>query len=141
MASREGSRKHPVLSGLLAILVPGLGHLYIRLWGRAILWFGLYFLATQLFLPTAAMPEELSLGAIVDASAGLPFQGVVLVVAITALNAVDAYLLTHRLNRSRTGRTADGTPTCPHCRRELDADLEFCHWCTAELDADGDPTG
>lgn len=27
----------------------------------------------------------------------------------------------------------DGTITCPNCGKEVDADMEFCHWCTTEF--------
>ena len=38
-ATEEAPRKRPWLAAVLTVLIPGLGHLYLRLWGRALLWF------------------------------------------------------------------------------------------------------
>jgi len=133
--SRSGtSQKRPWLAAALAVLVPGVGHVYIRMWGRALGWFGLYFLATQFLVPETARPESLSLSALSDAAGAVPAGVTLLLTAITALNVVDAYLATRRHNRRR--RPSSAAPTCPECGREVDGDLEFCHWCTASLEQD-----
>jgi hypothetical protein len=40
---------------------------------------------------------------------------------------------------------ATAAATCPSCGKDVDPDLDFCHWCTeriaAEPDADSDDSG
>jgi hypothetical protein len=38
-ATETVPRKRPWLAVVLTLVVPGLGHAYLRLWGRAVLWF------------------------------------------------------------------------------------------------------
>ncbi len=171
-------RRRVWLAVLLAILVSGLGHAYLRRWGRAFAWY-LGITATLVFIvPDAAIDQLLG-------GAGRPsLVDVVPALVVVAASVVDAYVLAVRNNReydrqqreaggaaptvgadhvdpdvvderspgersSRAGgdrRTtvgdagddddaADDPPeaTCPHCGRETDAELDFCHWCTEPL--------
>jgi hypothetical protein len=52
-----------------------------------------------------------------------------LLAAVTAFAMVDAY----RLGEGRGRADAEG-PTCPACGKELDEELDFCPWCTTELE-------
>jgi len=142
--SRESSGKRPWVAVLLAVLYPGLGHLYLRLWGRAILWFVFIVTATTLLVPGDVYPSTFSLEAVLGAAQAIPVVVSLVVLALSALNVVDAYLMARRMDgRSDsttdaaglgTGGGDDGTRSCPNCGKELDENLDFCHWCTTELD-------
>jgi len=117
---------------VLTIVVPGLGHAYLRLWGRALLWFLLVVGTLGALVPgwfsAGSVDELLSIAEGLDPTVSLVLLGV------SVLCLADAYLMTSRHNdrarRDRTGATA----SCPECGRELDGDIDFCHWCTARLD-------
>ncbi len=169
-------RRRVWLAVLLAILVSGLGHAYLRRWGRAFGWY-LGITATLVFVvPDAAIDQLLG--------AGRPsFVDVAPVLLVVLASIVDAYVLAIRNNREydrqQRERTEAGDPldatgidagspsngsfsggpsdegsvsggpsgddasgreagdpaevTCPHCGRETDAELDFCHWCTEPL--------
>jgi hypothetical protein len=143
---RESSGKRPWIAVLLAVLYPGLGHLYLRLWGRAILWFVFVVTSTTLLVPDDVYPATFSVEAVVGAAQAIPLVVSLVVLALSALNVVDAYLMARRMDGGNdsgtdrmglgagTGGSDDGTQTCPSCGKELDEDLDFCHWCTTELD-------
>lgn len=126
--SRSISQKRPWLAAVLAALATGLGHLYLRRWRRALLWLGVLFITTVLFVDPAAI-NGLATGGATD-----PLS-IAAIVIVGGLSVVDAYLLAHVHNRvahlieSRDGRLTH----CPDCGREVDPDLDFCHWCTTEI--------
>ncbi|MFC6862383.1 DUF6677 family protein [Halomicroarcula sp. GCM10025817] len=126
----ETGRKRPWLAALLAFVYPGLGHVYLREWLRAILWFGLVVSTTTLLVGGDVMPDELSIEAFVAASQALPLEASIALLAITALSMADAYWMATQENRATEVVEGD---TCPNCGQELDEDLEFCHWCTTRL--------
>ena len=133
-------RKRPWLAALLAFLYPGLGHLYLRALLRALLWFGLSLTAAVLLVPQSAVPTELSVDAAVSFSRNLPLDVTLSLLVIRIFNTVDAYVLATRQETGGDGGRADAADgeTCPSCGKELDADLEFCHWCTTRLDGPGE---
>jgi hypothetical protein len=149
--SSASSGKRPWLAALLAFVYPGLGHVYLRLWGRALLWFVFVVASTMLLIPADTFPSTLSLTAMQEALQTIPLAVTLTVLGLTVLNVVDAYLMARRLGRGEVGggipgfggdseptagvtaTTEDGEQTCPNCGREVDADLDFCHWCTTEL--------
>ena len=54
---------------------------------------------------------------------------------VSALSALDAYrlaVLNNYVVRARE-RHAGPTRSCPECGRPLDDDLDFCHWCSAQV--------
>jgi hypothetical protein len=124
------SRKRPWLAVVLALLYPGLGHVYLREWLRALLWFGLVITSSTLVIPDGIVPEQLSLDAVVTVSQQLPMGAVALLFALTVLSMVDAYWVASRNGQNYDPDTA---ANCPHCGKELDEDLDFCHWCTTPL--------
>lgn len=129
-------RKRPWLAALLAIVHPGLGHVYLREWARALLWFGLVLTAASLLIPTELAAEAASIEAVLEMSRELPFEVALALSAIVFVSMVDAFWVARRKNE-RTRMEATGT-RCPNCGREVDIDIDFCHWCTTELDADVD---
>ncbi|MFB6073898.1 MAG: zinc ribbon domain-containing protein [Haloarculaceae archaeon] len=133
------TQKRPWLAALLALIAPGFGHLYLREWIRALLWFGLILSVTSLLMPASVMDTKLSIDAIVRASRQVPLRTQLALLAMTALSMVDAYWIATRSDRRAgtgdgQGTAGDGVTTCPNCGKELDEDLDFCHWCTARLD-------
>ncbi|MEA5387690.1 zinc ribbon domain-containing protein [Haloarculaceae archaeon H-GB11] len=112
-------------------MYPGLGHVYLREWLRALLWFGLVITSSTLVIPDTVVPEQPSLDAIVTASQQLPTGAIALLFALTVLSMVDAYWVASR-NAHR--HDVQNAANCPFCGKELDDDLEFCHWCTSRLD-------
>jgi len=124
-------RKRPWLAAALAVVVPGLGHVYARSWLRAALWFVLFVASVQLLVPADATGGALSLGAFSEFYGDEPGIAVFLAV-LSALNVLDAYVTVSRLNERLDRQTGD-TTVCPTCGKELDEDLAFCHWCTTRL--------
>ncbi|SNR36189.1 zinc ribbon domain-containing protein [Halorubrum vacuolatum] len=155
-------RLRPLLAAFLAIVLPGLGHLVLRQWGRALVWHVTIVGGTvALFVLYDVEPGD----PLADPSAftaAVPVEVSVPVTFLVGLSALDAYLVgradaTEATTNSRTrrggqtvgagndtsgeptddGMTADdeGVPTvkCPSCGRETDAEIDFCHWCTEPL--------
>lgn len=126
--SQSISRKRPWLAALLGAVATGFGHLYLRRWRRGLAWVGVLFGVTVLFVDPAAL-EALVNGNAVDLFAIVP------IVLVVGISVVDAYVLAHAYNAvARVTFTQDGQLThCPNCGKELETDLEFCHWCSTEI--------
>lgn len=129
------SQKRPWLAALLGAVATGLGHFYLRRWRRALGWLVVLFAVASLFVEPAAL-EGLAEGAAADPVALAP------VLVVAGLSTVDAYVLAHAQNAvARLNPDPDGDLThCPNCGNELDSDIDFCHWCTADVsDLNGTP--
>lgn len=121
--------RRPWLAVTLAFLYPGLGHVYLREWRRALLWFTLALGTFILLAPSEALDTGSATGmdALRRLAGQLPILAVVSMAAVTAFSMADAYYIA----------TADEVPTgvsCPACGREIDDDLDFCHWCTESFE-------
>jgi len=127
----DGSPKRPWLAALLAFLYPGLGHVYLRKWIRAMLWFGLVVTTSTLLIPESAIPGSLSVDALIEAGQAIPIEATLTILSISFLSVADAYWLAAQSNRQRAIEAAE---TCPNCGKELDEDIDFCHWCTTEIE-------
>ena len=123
------------MAALLSLLQPGLGHLYLREWLRAVLWAGLWVGSLVVVADSAGLgladPSALvaAVGFFTDPDA-LPVEVVFTALSVTAFATLHAYWLTARNNhrlQNRTGR-------CEECGERLDPSLEFCHWCTTPRD-------
>lgn len=125
------ARKRPWLAALLALAYPGLGHVYLREWARSLLWFGLALLTASLLIPPSAVPETVTLDSLSQMASTLPLTTTLALGVVTGASTVDAYWQASRANE-RHRQEAAGT-TCPDCGRDVDEDLDFCHWCTAPL--------
>jgi len=171
----EPRRRRPWLAVLLAIVISGLGHAYLRRWARAFGWYAAITAVLILFVPEPAVDQLLARESppLVDIAPGL---------AVVAASVLDAYVLAVRNNRRyeehKTARAATGadsfdgpvegtsttslvdrlpgrsatgvsaasatnasspesastTVECPHCGRETDPTLDFCHWCTEPVE-------
>ncbi|MFB6146257.1 MAG: zinc ribbon domain-containing protein [Halobacteriaceae archaeon] len=141
----SSSRTRGVVAAVLAFLYPGLGHLYLREWLRALSWFGLAIATAAIVIPDAVVTafDQRGLQGLYEASRSLPLRTVVPLFAVRLLNVLDAYLtgVGHApfATPSGTESPADHPATCPECGKDLDDDLDFCPWCTTRLDGgDGD---
>lgn len=138
------TRPRPWLAAAFAVL-PGLGHVYLREWTRAVLWFLTVLLAATLVLPeaafeTASLTDPVALLEAYDAAvAELSPLGLSVLALAVACNVLDAYSAGRRLATQRARDDGELPAQCPHCGRELDEDLDFCHWCTARLDDAAQP--
>ncbi|PAU85151.1 hypothetical protein CK500_00310 [Halorubrum salipaludis] len=169
----------PLLAALLALALPGLGHLTLRRWGRALLWHLTIVGGGVALFALYDVPVEstVSVAEAAETAAALPTDVTLPIAVLYALSAVDAYLVgradvaeqqradaTAEAIRRRAAsddgegagdlgganapasagavaETAAGPAEveCPHCGKETDADLDFCHWCTEPLPwADGE---
>jgi len=174
----ELRRRRPWLAVLLAIVISGLGHAYLRRWARAFGWYAAITAVLILFVPEPAVDQLL-------ARESPPLADIAPGLAVVAASVVDAYVLAVRNNRryeeheaaraatdvdpldesvdetATTGlvdrllgrstttvsaasasnasspESASATVECPHCGRETDPTLDFCHWCTEPLDTAG----
>ncbi|MFC7069245.1 zinc ribbon domain-containing protein [Halobaculum lipolyticum] len=139
--------KRPWLAALLAFVVTGLGHVYLRRWVRAFGWIAVAVAAVLLFVPLETV-QAVEIGDPTTYPA-TPYS----VTLVLLASAVDAYLLARRHNEAvererdaaeavaRGDDPSDGEAlACPNCGKDLDADLDFCPWCTTELAREG-PNG
>ncbi len=142
MVNRRG-----VIAAVLGFVYPGLGHVYLRRWVRALSWFTLALVTAALVVPEAAYQafQTDGFGGLVEASESFSLEVTLSLLVIRVLNVVDAYLVAVRDTASAVaehvptpgGADADaaGEPaTCPECGKELDSDLDFCQWCTTRFD-------
>jgi len=135
----DTGRKRPWLAALLAFVYPGLGHVYLREWLRAVLWFGLVFSTTALLLGNSVMApldDGITVDGLVTVSQNVPLEASLALFAITALSMADAFWMATRGNTE--AEVVEGMQ-CPNCGKELEGDLDFCHWCTTRLDGPVEP--
>ena len=132
--------RRPWLAAFLTFLYPGLGHVYLRAWIRTALWFGMAVGSAAWLVPPEAQPESFSMEALTASAQALPLEVTLALMSVRLFGMIDAYWLAKRTNTESA--VAEGT-TCPNCGKDLDDDLDFCHWCTEPLpgaeDADADP--
>jgi hypothetical protein len=131
--SPDSTGKRPWLAALLSVLYPGLGHVYLRLWGRALLWFLSIVTATALLVPPEVYPSTLSVSAAMDAARALPLTVSLTILLMTLLNVLDAYMMAKQ-GKTSGAEGPEGEATCPNCGKEVDEELDFCQWCTTELE-------
>lgn len=131
------SRTRAAIAAALATVYPGLGHVYLRLWFRAFAWFALSLATAAVVIPPSVVSayQAGGLDALIESSRSLPTDALVAILAVRVLNVVDAAWLALRQPRAPSGAES---PSCPNCGRELDADLDFCHWCTTPLEGSVD---
>jgi hypothetical protein len=97
----DRSRRRPWLAVLLALVVSGLGHAYLRRWARAFGWY-VAVTATLVFVVPDAAVEGLVAGE------APPIADIAPALLVIAASVIDAYVLAQRINREREGedRTA-----------------------------------
>ncbi|MFB6360284.1 MAG: zinc ribbon domain-containing protein [Halobacteriales archaeon] len=132
------SRRRALIAGFLAVVYPGLGHLYLRAWLRALAWFGLAILTAALVIPPEVISayETGGFSALVAASRDLQLTPFLTILLVRLLNVVDAVRVALAPRRSAD---REESASCPECGGTVDPQLDFCHWCTAELDGAAEP--
>ncbi|MFC7166743.1 zinc ribbon domain-containing protein [Halospeciosus flavus] len=126
-----------LVAAVLSFLYPGVGHLYLRKWVRAIAWFALAMLTAAVLVPDAAFEAFRQGGVGAMLQIDYPIETTLGLLAVRLTNVVDAYLVAVRSRgpaAAGPGPGADEEATCPACGKELDRDLDFCPWCTTELE-------
>jgi len=118
--------RRPLTAGLLGLLVVGLGHLYLRRYRRGGAWMLLAIATGVLWVEDAAV--EALLNGAADPATLAPLY--LLVTVATA----DAVSLAYQSQQYLTITDDGDLLTCPVCGNDVDPDLAFCHWCTADLD-------
>ncbi len=107
----SGTGPRPWLAGLLALVYPGLGHVYIRAWGRALLWFVLTVGTTIFVVPegilTEVDPLANPMGASEAISTATPTMGMISILMVVGFSVVDAYL-TARRNSQQNNTVSKG---------------------------------
>ncbi|MFB6105030.1 MAG: hypothetical protein ABEJ57_08155 [Halobacteriaceae archaeon] len=127
------ARSRPWLAAALAFLYPGLGHVYLRAWIRAVSWFGLAILTVSVFiLPEMSTAPSAGFSAFYAEFTSLPARTLFPLLIVNAFNVLDAYLVGRR-SLETVGGGGDGAAACPNCGEELDEDLDFCPWCSTRL--------
>ena len=132
---RSWFSRRSLIAAFLAMIYPGLGHVYLRAWLRAVAWFLVALIAAALIMPESAFAayEANGFSGLLEVSRNLPADAVMSMTVVRVLNAVDAYLT--GLRSATTTEDGDApTNTCPECGKELDEDLDFCPWCSTRLD-------
>jgi len=129
-----------ILAAGLSVIMPGAGHVLSRDWLRAAVFAGLFLAASVFLLPieqlVAAEPtsydeaiaQATAMAEDIDPMAQFSLSFIALFATIDAAFRALGY-------PSGGDENADGT-TCPECGKDVDPDLEFCHWCTTRLEAD-----
>lgn len=117
----------------LSFVLPGAGHAYIRDWIRAVLFAALFLTMISVILPLQDLSAVSSFSegvSVVNAETSQTDQFVISFIMLFA--AIDAGFRAFGYPAAKA--TPSDSTNCPHCGRELDEDLEFCHWCTRRLD-------
>lgn len=144
-------RRRAVIAGVVGLLgaflgIAGAGHAYLRRWRRALAWFAIV-LGVAIFLVAAFVDPAATENASSVWDVQMPLTVTVPMLVVQVLSALDAYMVargqgaptaavgTGESAGTVTGDAAAGeTVTCPNCGRDVDPDLDFCHWCTQRLD-------
>jgi hypothetical protein len=155
----ERTRRRPWLAALLALVISGLGHAYLRRWARALGWYVAVTAAVFLFLPESAIS---------GAFAGDPptVREVAPAAAVVGASVIDAYVLARRTGpeRERDAARATASPDsvagpdaasaepaggegrpesaetirCSACGKETDPTFDFCQWCAEPVGEGGE---
>jgi hypothetical protein len=152
----DHTRRRPWLAALLALVVSGLGHAYLRRWARAFGWYVAVTAVVFVFVPESAISSVLAGGP-------PPLRDVAPAAAVVGASVIDAYVLALRNNREH-GRERDASPAadsaaaplgegvggstasssvstgrsgtvrCPGCGKETDPTFDFCQWCAEPVE-------
>ncbi|WP_418284586.1 DUF7575 domain-containing protein [Halorubrum sp. DTA46] len=96
----DRSRRRPWLAAVLALVISGLGHAYLRRWARALGWYVLITATVVLLVPDAAVDS-------LFAGDRPPLIDLAPVLLVVAASVIDAYVLALRNNRAYERETAD----------------------------------
>ncbi|POG56431.1 zinc ribbon domain-containing protein [Haloferax marisrubri] len=145
------TKVRPWLAAILGLAITGLGHLYLRRWRRAAMWVLVTLAVATLFVPSGAFEALNAAETMPPSEFASVLTELLPVLAVSFVSVLDAFFLGLRqaaeaqAKAARDAAEADDAVltdsdaesdevTCPECGREVDADLDFCHWCTTRLD-------
>jgi hypothetical protein len=141
------SRRRAVLAGVVGLVgaflgIAGTGHVYLREWRRAVGWFALEIGVILVLVATVVETPPTTVG-------DLPPVVQAALAVILVGSVIDALMVAMRRSQGdeqsgTTAANAEGVVpipgeeegeevTCPHCGKNVDPDLDFCHWCTEPL--------
>lgn len=132
MVNRRG-----LVAAVLAFLYPGLGHVYLRRWVRALAWFLLAIATAAMVVPPAAYEafEAGGVSGMVEATESFGLEVTLSLLAVGVLNVADAYIVAVREAAEAAGPSSPAeATTCPECGGDLDEELDFCPWCTTRFE-------
>ena len=89
----DRSRRRPWLAAVLALVVSGLGHAYLRRWARAFGWYVAVTATVVVLVPDAAV-DQLFAGKLP------PIDEIAPVLLVVAASVIDAYVVALRNNRA-----------------------------------------
>lgn len=139
--------RRPLLAAALSLFYPGLGHVYLREWLRALLWFLLVVSTAMLVVPDSALQVS-GLDEILRAQRNLPVEATAALLAVTAFSMLDAYWIASRGSASGDASASgggaasesdaegdgDATVRCSECRKSVDtSEYDFCPWCGSDI--------
>ncbi|RDZ47602.1 zinc ribbon domain-containing protein [Haloferax sp. Atlit-19N] len=144
------TKLRPWLAAILGLIFTGFGHIYLRRWRRAAMWVLLVLAVAALFVPSGTL-EALDAAETMSPSEFTSVLTELLpLLAVSFASVLDAFVIGFRqAAEAQAARSAvddaddsvaavsdpdSDAVTCPECGREVDADLDFCHWCTTRLD-------
>ena len=106
---RMRDQLRPLLAAVLALTFPGLGHLVLRRWGRALLWHVTIVGGGVALLALYDVDPSGSTGSPFEAAAALPDEIALPIVLLSVLSAIDAYLVGRAdvAERKRVDATAE----------------------------------
>lgn len=121
-------KKRVIIAILLSFLYPGLGHVYLKAWIRAIAWFLLSLATAMIVVPDSLINavESGGISILFSQPPELPFEVYASLLAVRFFNILDTYLLA-----SAQTTTLNSSLICTQCGGSLDPDISFCPWCTA----------
>ncbi len=99
----DRSRRRPWLAAVLALVVSGLGHAYLRRWARAFGWYVIV-TATVVFLVPDAAVDRIFAGELP------PIDEIAPVLLVVAASVIDAYVVALRHNREYERALAEERP-------------------------------
>lgn len=120
-----------LVAASLSLLFPGIGHAVIRDWIRALFFSGLFVMAIALSFTTDQLAAMTSIDGMIAVYEDTSRIDRFLLSFLVLFTATDALL--RGLGTVGGDRDHDG-PSCPHCNKPIDEELEFCHWCTTRLE-------
>ncbi|MCO8267134.1 zinc ribbon domain-containing protein [Haloferax sp. AB510] len=145
------TKVRPWIAAILGLAITGLGHLYLRRWRRAAMWVLLTLAVSALFVPPEALESLSNAGTMPPSEFVSVLTELLPILAVSLVSVLDAFFIglqqaaEAQAEADRDAAEADDSAaavsdpnsdavTCPECGREVDADLDFCHWCTTRLD-------
>jgi hypothetical protein len=131
------SRRRAAVAAFLALFAPGLGHIYLRAWIRAIAWFVLATVAVSFVLPESAFAGVGSggIGGMTEAITSLPSRVFLVSLTVRAASGLDAGLMVLRTPTANVTEPEE-SGGCPQCGKEIDDEIDFCPWCTTQLESE-----